>query len=97
MDLHVFQLCDLINEIGEEITKKFLADFSCPINQDIESFIKEKAILFEKMDKSRTYIILGINETDIAPVAYFTLANRPITLEDTIGRQKKETIFRNNF
>lgn len=49
------------------------------------------------MDKSRTYIILGINETDIAPVAYFTLANRPITLEDTIGRQKKETIFRNNF
>lgn len=34
-----------------------LSSFSCPKDIDIEKFIKERAIEFEKLGKSRTYLI----------------------------------------
>ena len=42
----IVNLKHVIDEFGEDRTKAILSDFSCPLNQDVEKFIKEKAIEF---------------------------------------------------
>lgn len=39
---------DMLEEIGEEKTKDSLSDFSCQLDEDIENYMKNKAIGFEK-------------------------------------------------
>lgn len=41
-------LSDMIEQLGEDETKSILFSFSCPLNKDIENFIKYKAIEFSK-------------------------------------------------
>ncbi len=53
--------------------------FSCPKNLDVESFLKSKAIRFEKSDNSRTYLILDGNSGEI--LAYFSLSFKEVSLE----------------
>lgn len=36
----------------------FLDSFSCSRDSDLETFLKTKAVVFEKMDRSRTYLFL---------------------------------------
>lgn len=36
-----------------------LKEFSCPLNKDVEYFIKNRAIEFLKQDISRTYIVMS--------------------------------------
>ena len=38
----------LIEEIGEEPVKELLSNFSCPLNKDVEIFLKQKAIEVSK-------------------------------------------------
>jgi len=43
-----FNLFEILAQIGEDRTKTILADFSCPLNCDVEEFLKLKAIEFAK-------------------------------------------------
>lgn len=36
-------LSKLISQIGEDNVKNILSDFSCPINSDIETFLRKKS------------------------------------------------------
>jgi hypothetical protein len=60
-------------EFPEERISKLLSSFSCKRNRDVESFLKNSAMIHEKRHISRTYLIF----TD-APnrelAAYFTVA-----------------------
>jgi len=49
-----------------------LSKFSCKRDADVESFLKEKAIVQEKKNISRTYLIFSSDP--IGLMAYFTLA-----------------------
>jgi len=62
--------------IGEEKTKKILDDFECPLNQDVEYFIKEKAIQFLKMGLSRTFLVSSSYKEKNVIVGYFALTNK---------------------
>jgi len=42
------RLVDLVDEIGEDEVQNLLADYSCPLNLDMEDFLRNKAILFAK-------------------------------------------------
>ena len=37
-------LSEMVEEIGEEKTREVLSNFSCPLNKDVEDFLKNKAI-----------------------------------------------------
>lgn len=37
----IFNLADMISEIGEDRVKSILSNFSCPKNQDVEDFWKK--------------------------------------------------------
>ncbi len=45
-------LSKLISQIGEDNVKNILSDFSCPINSDIETFLRKKLLSL----KSRVYL-----------------------------------------
>ena len=67
---------DMLSELGEDRVKAILSDFYCPLNKDVEEFLKTKAIEFSKQDLSRTYLITALHEDDYVLVGYYTICNK---------------------
>lgn len=77
MDRYVkVSLSKLISQIGEDNVKNILSDFSCPINSDIETFFRKKAIEFEKQSISATHLIFTSYKSQNVLVGYYTLATK---------------------
>ena len=75
----VFNILEYLqdNGIGEADLNQLLSDFSCPINPDVERFLKQSAIEFTKKNQSVTYLVFS---NDAALVGYFSIALKPITV-----------------
>jgi hypothetical protein len=70
---------------SEETVKEVISTFYCSKDHDIESFLKNenKAILYERKSKSRTYFILdedGLENGDLVLLAYFTIAMQTLKI-----------------
>lgn len=50
---------------GEEKTQQYISTFSCEKDQDIVKFLTSKALLFEKIGKSRTFIVYDEDNSGI--------------------------------
>jgi len=57
----------------EEDVLKILSSFSCERDKDVESFLRDKAVVQEKKHVSRTYLIVS-NDEDSELMAYFAVA-----------------------
>lgn len=66
-------------EIGEEVLLRILSDFSCPLNPDVERFLKEQSIEFTKKNQSVTYLVISNEDGEF--LGYFTIAIKPITVD----------------
>lgn len=78
----VVNLADLVCELGEErVMEHFLSDFSCPLNEDVEKFLKEKAIEFSRQGLASTHLIFASYQEKLVLIAYFTIANKFLTVE----------------
>jgi hypothetical protein len=69
--------CFCLSEIIETSTsnnkiKKLLQTFKCNQNIDLQDFLHNKALVFEKNLRSRTYLYIDNNTKNV--VAYFTIA-----------------------
>ncbi|MBQ7421833.1 MAG: hypothetical protein IJV27_06825 [Prevotella sp.] len=68
--------------------------FTCEKDPDIEFFLKERAIDFERISKSRTYLLCEREEFSkgrLAILGYFTLSLKSLALsKDLSVRQRKE-------
>lgn len=51
-------LSDLIKENGEEVTQDILSSFSVSRNPDVEGFIYDSAIAYEKSNNARSFIFI---------------------------------------
>lgn len=69
-------LKDFIKESGENEVKSFLSTFSCPLNHDVEHFLKYTSIEFAKQNIASTYLILASHMGKYVLVGYFTLTNK---------------------
>lgn len=69
-------LKDMISEIGEKEVKSILSDFSCPLNADVEHFLKHTAIEFANQGIASTYLIMASYQNKYVLVGYFSLANK---------------------
>ena len=56
--IFIARITDLVDVIGDTRTKGLISDFSCPRNQDVEMFLKEKAVLFSEHGYSQTHLVL---------------------------------------
>ncbi|OIJ14281.1 hypothetical protein BKP37_08890 [Anaerobacillus alkalilacustris] len=68
--------------------------FVCKKDPDIENFLKEKAIIFEKLGKSRTYLIFDEDSDDeLRILAYFTLALQVLKIPEDLLSRRKTKVF----
>lgn len=83
----------LMDEIGEEQTKMLLSNFSCPLNKDVETFLRSKSIEFSKQSLSRTHLIFASYKGSVELIAYFCLANKYITVQrDSLSKTLRKRI-----
>lgn len=76
----VAQILDLIDSSGEDEIRDRLSAFSCPINPEVEGFLRDKAIEFSKRKSSITYIVIDSKDAEF--IGYFTLTHRPINISN---------------
>ena len=65
----------------EEKVNHILSTFSCINNKDVEKFLKEKAVLFDKQSLSKTYLVCTSYKSKMVLVGYFTLANKSFVVK----------------
>lgn len=79
--------------------QRILSSFSCDKDEDIEMFLRNKAVEFEKLSKSRTYLICNQTQLEdpgetneaITIYGYISLAIKILTIpESTSNRIRKE-------
>jgi len=96
--LTIVQLSDLIEAYGDDqVLQGELANFTCSRNADVESFLHQHALRFEKAHKSRTY--LAVNETtlesestDLEIIGYFTLSLKHLNLGEAISKSRRKEL-----
>ena len=80
LGIKIVNLNLLIEECGEEVARNYLSDFSCPLNKDVENFLKQKAIDFAKQGWAQTHLVMMSYKKEMVLVGYFTLASKFITV-----------------
>lgn len=75
-------LNQMIDSLGEDKVKAILSSFSCPLNKDVEQFLRSKSIEFDKQGISKTHLIFASYKNEPQLVGYFTLANKYITINN---------------
>jgi hypothetical protein len=88
----------LIEELEEDKElKPLLSSFSCCEDEDIEHFLHNRAIEFEKLSKSRTYLVCDQDELQTMKIheltiyGYIALAQKILTVPSEVSnRVRKE-------
>jgi len=83
------------SEISEDRIVEILSSFMCAQDKDIESFLHDRAIEFERLSKSRTYLIMDEEELasweDYKVYGYITIALKILSIpESSSNRFRKE-------
>jgi len=73
-------LREMVKTLGEDRVKSILSGFLCPKNPDVEYFLKQKAIEFDKQSISSTHLIFTSYRSNPVLIGYFTLANKCIDI-----------------
>ena len=74
MSLAIENVLDIMDYEGEEELELILSEFICQKNDEIQTFLKDKAIEFAKKKLSITYLVTGGETGDL--LGYFTLAHK---------------------
>lgn len=57
--------------LGEDKLVQLLSEFSCPLNPDVERFLKKQAIDFAKKHQAVTYLVLSLEDAEL--LGYFSI------------------------
>lgn len=82
-----------MNEAGGEELEKLLSSFTCGLDTDIESYLRERAANFEVLSKARTYLVVNEEEltckriTDVTVVGYISLALKVLSVPEEISNR----------
>ena len=80
-------------ELGEDELLQILSEFSCPLNPDVERFLKHSSIEFAKKNQSVTYLVFSAIGGSL--LGYFTLALKPLTVRgETVSNTVKRKLLR---
>ena len=76
----IANLDDFLNAIGEENTNDILANYFCPLNSDVEHFLKHSAIPFSKQGLAKTHLVFASYQDNWVLVGYFALAMKTLLI-----------------
>ena len=71
----------LVNEnskLGEEKLRQLLSEFSCPLNVDVQHFLRQQAIEFSKKHQAVTYLVLSVEDAEL--LGYFSITIKPLVV-----------------
>jgi hypothetical protein len=74
------RLREFLDEAGEKRVRETLSGFSCPLNPDVEGFLRKNAIEFAKQGLSQTHLVFASYKSRPVLAGYFTFANKFIVL-----------------
>ena len=63
---------------GDEALSKVLATFSCPLNAEVENFLKCKAVVSSRLQTSQTYLVMS-DDGDL--LGYYTLVLKSFSVQ----------------
>ena len=78
---NIVMLKDMISELGESRVKSMLSSFSCPMNKDVEFFLKHSAIESAKQNIAPTQLVYASYKDEPVLVGYFTITQKYICVE----------------
>ena len=73
--------------MGDTVIESYVANFYCSKDLDIEDFLKRKAVLFEKLGKSRTFLVV---DEDFDIIGYFSLALSILDIPQILSNRKRK-------
>jgi thiol-disulfide isomerase/thioredoxin len=76
------RLQEFLDEAGEKTVKEVLSGFLCPLNPDVELFLRNKAIDFAKQGIAQTHLVFAPYKGKPVLVGYFTFANKFIVFRN---------------
>ena len=79
-----FWQSNLLAELGEERTSEILSAFECPLNPDVQSFLREKAILFSKHGYASTYLVFASYQGSVVLIGYYALAMKAVVIKGSL-------------
>ena len=89
----IIALEDLLScENGEDIFNKAAQNFSCPLNEDVEHFLKQTALTNQLMGISRTSLIYTNNKTEPLLLGYYSLALQVLDLSNISSKTMRKKI-----
>ena len=65
--------------LGEDKLVKLLSEFSCPLNSDVERFLKQQSIEFAKKHQAVTYLVLSLEDAQL--LGYFSITIKPLVVK----------------
>ena len=70
-----------IDAVGDNEAKKQLASFLCPMNADVQEFLRVKAFEFSKQGITQTHLVFASYQNSPVLVGYYSLTNKVITVK----------------
>ena len=67
---------------------KFISSFVCEKDKDIEIFLKERAIMFDKLGKSRTFFVYDEDIPQFNILGYFTIGLQILSIPEYFSNRK---------
>ena len=72
---------DMLEAFEEEKILRILSSFCCPLNNDVETFVRSKSIQFARQGITETYLIFTSYRSELVLAAYFSLATKVVCVE----------------
>jgi predicted GNAT family N-acyltransferase len=72
----------------EQKAQELISIFVCSKDNDVKKFLKERAILFERIGKSRTFLVFDEDEEEFKVLGYFSLALQVLKIPRTFSNRK---------
>lgn len=66
-------------KLGEDKLVQLLSEFLCPLNMDVERFLKQQAIEFTKKHQAVTYLVLSLEDAEL--LGYFSITIKPLVVK----------------
>lgn len=76
----ILSLKDIIDEMGESYAKQMLSSFSCPLNKDVEYYIRHTSIEFAKQNLAPTFLVYASYKEKWVLCGYFTISIKMFTV-----------------
>jgi len=77
---NLINLADMVKQLGEDRTKSILLTYCCPMNEDVEYFLKDKAIEFSKQGLAKTHLVFTSFQGEPVLIGYFALSSKTIRI-----------------